>query len=416
MSNNSDIDKFFKQKLTDQVDETGYREDDWAELEKLMDGGKKRRGIVYWLPLLSGVAALLFLVLGWWLFSTKPEDGQTKPQKMTKTQPAKPQTNNASTNARDSAENSSQYYAVDQHKAENIQVGQRQQLPFNNAFPIAKQTETPIQKFDASPNVPAQQQVFKQPDVIAANPVAVKDTTKTVIANNITEPEGEITPDTETSKGMAAKQSKIERIGSPIFAHPQFALTLIGAPDINGVSSFSDGKTGSNVGLLFSVGFNKLRVSTGVTYSYKPYNTSFANYTRDNYYFKTSPVSVLADCRMLDIPLNLDYQIFNKNQNKISIGTGLSSYIMLRESYAYEYADPTTRGPRNYTIASPGKYFFGIANIQATYTRQINSKVGLSVQPYLKLPLGNVGASQVKLQSAGVALGLSWNINALKRQ
>jgi hypothetical protein len=118
---------------------------------------------------------------------------------------------------------------------------------------------------------------------------------------------------------------------------------------------------------------------------------------------------------MLDIPLNINYQLFNKNQNKISIGTGLSSYIMLKESYSYEYTNLYGSGSRNVNIESPGKYLFGIMNLQATYTRQVNAKVGVSVQPYLKLPLGEVGASAVKLQSAGVAVGLSWNINSLTK-
>jgi hypothetical protein len=98
------------------------------------------------------------------------------------------------------------------------------------------------------------------------------------------------------------------------------------------------------------------------------------------------------------------------------VGTGLSSYIMLRENYTYQYAVPTTRGPRNYSVTSPGKYFFGVLNLQATYQRQVNSKFGVSLQPYLKLPLGDVGASKVRLQSAGVALGVNWNINPLTKK
>jgi hypothetical protein len=169
------------------------------------------------------------------------------------------------------------------------------------------------------------------------------------------------------------------------------------------------------LGLLFSAGvYNKLTLTTGANYSVKPYNTDIANY-HTAYTFKTDPTNIEADCRVLDIPINLDYQLYNKHQNKFSIGTGLSSYIMLHESYQYYYADPTTKGPVAYTVPSSGKYFFGIMNLQATYQRQVNSKVGLSIQPYMKLPLTNIGYSQVRLQTAGVAVGLNWNINSLTK-
>jgi hypothetical protein len=124
---------------------------------------------------------------------------------------------------------------------------------------------------------------------------------------------------------------------------------------------------------------------------------------------------VTADCRMLDIPLNIGYQVYHKQQNRISVGTGLSSYIMLKENYHYNYAAPYTVGPASYSVPNSNKYFFGVLNLNATYERQINSKVGISVAPYLKLPLTNIGNSQVRLQTTGVAIGVSWNLNSLSK-
>jgi hypothetical protein len=93
----------------------------------------------------------------------------------------------------------------------------------------------------------------------------------------------------------------------------------------------------------------------------------------------------------------------------------LSSYIMLHESYQYYYTDPGTKGPVGYTVPNTGKYFFGILNLQATYQHQVNSKVGIGIQPYMKLPLTSIGYSQVRLQTAGVAVGLSWKLNSLTK-
>lgn len=421
MKSNSDIDNFFKQKLADPVDEAGYREEDWSALEKMMDEGKRRR-IIYWLPVLSGVAAMALIVLGWWLFKPATNNDQNTEQKITKTTKHDQHPGVDSVNKNTDTGTAPALAAVPQPK--NIEGKQITGNTYFDPFPeiahVERKGDIPVTRGDQQ-NVPQptpiEQPVANAPTgVIAANVAAVVDTTKAVLANNtekLPEPTSTDTPE----KGMAATAKTKKAISiSSIFGRPQFALTIVGAPDINAVNSFNKSKAGTNLGLLISASFNKLTVSTGVAYSHKPYSIAFADYTYTNYYFRSNPTDVLADCRMLDIPINVDYQLFNKNNNKISVGTGLSSYIMLRENYTYQYADPNTRGPRNYAIASPGKYFFGVVNLQATYKRQINSKVDLSFQPYVKLPLGGVGASKVRLQSAGVALGVSWNINPLTKR
>jgi hypothetical protein len=88
---------------------------------------------------------------------------------------------------------------------------------------------------------------------------------------------------------------------------------------------------------------------------------------------------------------------------------------MLHESYKFNYASTYETGPANYTVQGINKYLFGVLNLNATYERQINSNFGISLQPYLKLPLGNIGYSQVHLQSTGVAVGVTWNLNSLSK-
>src|SRR5271154_5885249 len=68
MNNEKDknLDDLFSKKLQDPANEAGFREEDWDSLESMLDERKKRRGIIYWLPVLGSVAALLLLFLGWW--------------------------------------------------------------------------------------------------------------------------------------------------------------------------------------------------------------------------------------------------------------------------------------------------------------------------------------------------------------
>ena len=408
--NDKELDDLFKKKLEDPVDQLGYKEEDWANLEQMLDKHKKKRGIIYWLPVISSVAALLLLFWGWLNFRPQvvrhnPKNGlQTvNHQKQSHTgtgdgpkrQPINQkhtQTNNAD-------------YAV--NTTINKNSGARKSIIKSSAAGSRRNTTGPIQT--------AIEKVKRKDDeaLLAESPApgfeleqfTAVPVTPIYLQNN------KAIPVTNTGQ---SKNVKI-KAGSQAAFRPRFALSVLAAPDINGVSSFQESKVGTNAGLLFSAGlFKKFTISTGVLYSDKPYLTAFENY-HTQYQFPVNPVNVAANCQMLDIPVNIGYQIYNKHQNKISIGTGLSSYIMLHQSFTFNYANPYNTGPSNFSAPNGSGYFFGVLNLNATYERQINSKVGLSFQPYLKLPLTNIGYSQVRLQTTGVAVGLTWNLNSLSK-
>jgi len=120
---------------------------------------------------------------------------------------------------------------------------------------------------------------------------------------------------------------------------------------------------------------------------------------------------------MLDIPVNIAYQVYGNFRNKLSVGTGLSSYLMLHEKYTYNYADGanTDAWPLTYTVPNSKGYLLSIININATYEHKINSKVGVSIQPYMKVPISGVGYSDIKLQSTGIAVGVTYNLNSFRK-
>ncbi|HEX3384559.1 MAG TPA: hypothetical protein VHS53_05195, partial [Mucilaginibacter sp.] len=194
-----------------------------------------------------------------------------------------------------------------------------------------------------------------------------------------------------------------------------FAITAIASSDMNGTSPLNSGRVGGNLGALFSVSSGKWTFSTGGMYSIKPYQESFADY-HTPYQFQTDPTSVGANCRMIDIPLDVNYQVYRKGINKFTVGTGLSSYIILREDYTFNYANSyNAYGPANFSVINRNRNIMSVLNLDVTYERQINSRFGLVLQPYYKLPLTEVGASAVKLQSTGIAVGLNWNLNTFKK-
>jgi hypothetical protein len=205
------------------------------------------------------------------------------------------------------------------------------------------------------------------------------------------------------------------------FSH-QLALSALAAPDINSVNGFnSSSRAGANFGLQFSIQLSKrISISSGVFYASKPYQTSTANYKPQTANWWSSkfggtgkPDQVTADCKVLDVPLNVSYLVFSQGANKLSFGTGLSSYFMLSEAYRFNFDDPSVNSA-NFDINNRNKHLFGLINLNTTYERKANSRFSIILQPYIKLPITQIGFGQVNLRSTGIAAGLNWNINPSK--
>lgn len=430
-----DLDNLFRKGLEDPVNEAAFREADWEAMEQMLDKRKKRTGIIYWLPLLGSVAALLLIFLGWIFF--KPQIAKSKKQQEqavaanhsgSNHDPNKHISENAGTSggsARQAADSSKQNKVAPASYANSLQPSVHIQK--NKSFlPLSTSSARRDTTGYSTKNIAkaAVGKVYDMPFVAAndnndtatvktnaLSQQAVKQDNRFLAANAGLSKDTAVNHDPSTK--IAGKQIKVKSLKKikPGY-RPQFAIGVIASSDFNGVSSFQQSKIGSNFGLSFSVGLSKkITVSTGVMYAIKPYLTDIANY-HPNYQFPNNLSSVNVNCRMIDIPLNLNYQLYSHRGNKFSVGSGLSSYIILREDYRFNYNDTyaAASGTSGYSIINKNRNIFGILNLDATYERQINSKVGIMLQPYLKLPLSNVGAGQARLQTAGVAVGLNWNL------
>ena len=430
MKSEEDLDNIFKKRLEDPANHRSFNEDDWDALEQMLDKGKKRRGIVYWLPIASGIAAMLLLFLGWWFFKPNVKDDNTTGQQQVKVKPAmpktipgtsggvtqKPQTDTLLTTR--PAGNSS--IAANSSTGNYAHTGQISLTPSvaGSHRNVPGASKKGINGRDTI--------MLRDPALMAgADPAGNNGTISNLLANRALSLDIESSPlsvpdfktNIERQPIQAPTTKSNKKIIKQSFGYrPQWAITALASSDVNGTNSFQ-GKVGSNYGLLLSFGATKkLTITSGVVYSSKPYSTSFANYNT-TYNFKHDPIDVTADCKMLDIPVNIAYQVYGNFRNKLSVGTGLSSYLMLHEKYTYNYGDGANSAawPQTYTVPNSKGYLLSIININATYEHKINSKFGVSVQPYMKVPISGVGYSDIKLQSTGVAVGVTYNINSFRK-
>lgn len=170
---------------------------------------------------------------------------------------------------------------------------------------------------------------------------------------------------------------------------------------------------------------DRLSLHTGAMLSTKRYQTYSSEYVWPNpplnNHLYVVPEEIDGVCKMIDLPLNLRYDWLLRPRGdgrapaRWFATAGLTSYFIQRETYTYEFADPTdprigmNTGWDNQKAGRPGGSFgFSNINVSMGYERPITSRLSWQVEPFMKIPLKGVGVFRVKLISTGAFVGLRY--------
>lgn len=400
--NENKIDKLFKDGLTGRKEDVLFNEADWEAMEKMLEKKSGKKAVLLrFIYFTSGVAALLLLVYAlFWL--PKKESEENRRQKVVKNIEIQKQDNGQS-------EQPGKVPATEL-TASNRNIGRGEKVP-NTAgksfFSLsAVRKGRYVVKKDSEYGMVAPPQIDTAVNLIASGNVQSQIDSGTSIAQRVPADSDKLTEQPQTIKLPKPKTNNGFR--------PVLSVAVIGAPDVNGISSLNGGKVGANLGVQLSVQLlHKLSITTGVAYAIKRYSATAGQY--ESNFRPSTPVTYIdANCKVLDVPVNVNYQLYIKGDNTLQLGTGLSSYWMLRENYEFEYANNVPSFFIN--VANQNKHILSILNLNATYQRRLGSGINAIVQPYYKIPLTGIGNGRVNLRSAGVAFGVGVNMNHLFRK
>jgi len=185
-----------------------------------------------------------------------------------------------------------------------------------------------------------------------------------------------------------------------------WTLGIVAAPDLSGTQPLR-GILGGNIGLVATYRIHgRLSINAGVLYAKKRYQADFTDYrpAGSPVYSQYTPIAVDADCDVLDIPLNIQVDIAHQRHGAWFASTGISSYLMLKETYDYSYRPHQYGDLKQLTLHNQNRHILGVANLSIGYRRQLGSGVSVTVQPFVKVPLTGIGNGKLKLYSSGVAL------------
>ena len=190
------------------------------------------------------------------------------------------------------------------------------------------------------------------------------------------------------------------------------AIGLVMGTDQSRIHGTSPGSLGWSGGISLQYDLTKrLAVQTGFTITKKFYRAAGKDFNPPLHYW-TSYVnlqSVIGDCQMWDLPVQLRYDLYNKKSSRLFATAGASNYIMRNQRYEYHYLNsnniPTVKEWETY---SQSNYWFGVMNLSAGIEKQLSNKISFQVEPYVKLPLKGVGFGNMDISSYGVLLSLRY--------
>lgn len=193
------------------------------------------------------------------------------------------------------------------------------------------------------------------------------------------------------------------------FQKSKWALSAAVSADLSatGLEGFTD--PGTMVG--FAVEYylaDTWSVQTGATYAIKKYTALGSEYETPEW-ISARPddlLSAVAKCTVIDIPLNVRKYFHTKKGKTFFVSSGVSTYLMLREDYNYEYTEERPNWEPFWRYENRNNHFLGILNLSVGYETPISKNLALGIEPFMKLPLTGIGEGRVRFLSFGSNIAL----------
>ena len=176
---------------------------------------------------------------------------------------------------------------------------------------------------------------------------------------------------------------------------------------------FNAPKTGTNKGLLFGYALNeRWSIETGMYWDQKRFYGAGTYFRPSNYTLPpgVTMLAVTGDSRLYEWPVNIRYSII-PNRNKLFVTAGLSSYFMRRENYEYEYEQNGQYGKNYASYTNQSNNMLAVVNMSLGYSYKLGSIGTLRMEPYVKIPLKDLGVNNMPVMSTGINIGFTRRIS-----
>lgn len=417
--------------------EDGSADQGWEQLRLKYQAPQRRSSVVYWL---GSAAAILLLIAGVWLFYPNNE----KIQLASKEQPKEtvlPQENDPSEPGEEDLNKADEPAAVSKKREENalyvarsVEKNNELNLPAEEqpvsvslTMSSAKDTLTAI----ASEQVPVIASA-DIPEQIREQAPAVSGEVRRPQVNVVAESYDELQ---QAKRELLAKEGSNNKEKSK---DSKLSFSLYAGSYVS-YAEGSKSRVNTGVGISSELGLtSKLKLTTGISIAQNSlrYDSRIPEQAAASFLSSTmstsqnlmvagpdAKVSAInysihgydASLMGLDVPVNLKYTFFEK-KDQLYVVAGLSSNFFFDETYTYDYGYNSIHGssvesfPNEKTTTNTSSFDFArMLNLSVGYGYPVGKQSKLSLEPFLKYPLGGLGSQDIRFSSAG--LNLKWNFN-----
>lgn len=228
---------------------------------------------------------------------------------------------------------------------------------------------------------------------------------------------------TEEEKQMAIEESQVaitEQVSSPKkeqnLLTSKWNIALAIAPDFSTTQLTRYSSPGQAFGL--EVGYQisrRFMVTTGMLKTYKKYTGYGEEYQPPTGYWQRRtngvvPEEIEGNCSVIEIPVQLQYTLAQREKSRLFVSAGISSYLMRQESYKYFFESPNPGAASGWSSKEPSSYAFSIGDLSVGYERNLSPRFAIGVEPFLKVPFSGIGWSKIDLYTTGAYVNLRYRI------
>ncbi|MEX1239209.1 MAG: hypothetical protein WEB30_05815 [Cyclobacteriaceae bacterium] len=196
---------------------------------------------------------------------------------------------------------------------------------------------------------------------------------------------------------------------------PRLSLLLSFAPDFSSTSNQYSAPGNAFGAVIHYHVFQRWSVSAGIIRNNKRYTGAGEDYSPPKGYWKyytngIVPESVDGACAVLEFPVMIQYTIASNGRNRWTASAGTSNYLMLNESYRYYFDEPNPGAKEGWDSKRQSRFYFNMFNISVGYEHQLFPGLMVGIEPYVKVPLEEIGWSNIRLFSTGASFTLRYKI------
>ncbi|MBJ6145526.1 hypothetical protein [Hymenobacter sp. BT559] len=187
---------------------------------------------------------------------------------------------------------------------------------------------------------------------------------------------------------------------------------LLAGPSASGVRTAQSARLGLDYGLTLEYRFTtRLRLRAGLLSSQKHYLAASTDYQAPAaWQWFPGTYDLVASCRVTEIPLDLRYDVVSRKTFTVFTSLGLNSLLMRDERYSYDWTMNGQTFTKSAQVLKGSNHFLSVLNLAVGFEKPLGTRWSVQAEPFWQVPLGGVGAGQIRLTSAGAAFSLKYGL------